>query len=74
MLSDKKQGVPFDRTLMRIKDITSIICNLLTICTAILTALWLSFKQLQSQADQQRFNAEIIARLPPSAKVPGSGG
>lgn len=63
-MQDGKQNVPFDRILMRVKDITSIISSILTIITVIMSALWLGFKQMQSTADNQRMIAEVITRLP----------
>ncbi len=68
-MKDGLQNVSFDRVLMRVKDITSIVCNLITIGTVVLTALWFSFKQLQSQADQQKMYAELITRLPVGTKA-----
>lgn len=65
-MQDGKQNVPFDRILMRIKDITSIACNLLTVFTAIITALWLGLKFIESQNEQQKVLSEIIAH---SAKL-----
>ncbi len=67
-MKDGLQNVSFDRILMRVKDITSIVCNLLTIVTAVLTALWISFKTIEAQAEQQKVLTELIARMPTSVK------
>ena len=62
-MKDGLQNVPIDRWLMRFKDITSIACNLITILTVIATALWVSFKFIESQNEQQKVVNELITRL-----------
>lgn len=59
-MKDGLQDVSFDRILMRIKDITSIGCNLITMLTAIVTALWISFKFIDSQNKQQQMFNDLI--------------
>lgn len=68
-MRDGLQNVPFDRWLMRAKDITSILCNVLTIFTAIITALWISFKTIEAQNEQQKILNDLITRLPTGTKV-----
>lgn len=46
---------------MRIKDIASIISSLLTIITVISGALWISFKFIESQNEQQKIINELLA-------------
>lgn len=59
-MRDGLQNISFDRVLMRIKDITAIISNFLTIATVISTALWISFKFIESQNQQQKIIDEFI--------------
>jgi len=60
-LKDGLQNISFDRVLMRIKDITSIISNILTIFTVIFTAIWISFKFIESQNEQQKIINQLLA-------------
>lgn len=62
-MRDGLQDISFDRILMRVKDITSIACNMLTIATVISTALWVSFKFIESQNEQQKALNELILKL-----------
>jgi hypothetical protein len=59
-MKDGLQNISFDRILMRLKDITSIGCNLITMLTAIITALWISFKFIDSQNRQQQMINDLV--------------
>lgn len=59
-MKDGLQNVPFDRWLMRVKDITSIVCNVITMLTAIGTFLWIGFKFIDAQSKQQQAISLIL--------------
>jgi hypothetical protein len=64
-LKDGLQGVPFDRWLMRVKDIIQIITSLITMFTMIFGGLWLAFKFIQTQNQIQEVllaNVERVGR------------
>jgi len=61
-MKDGLQNVSFDRILMRAKDIMSIISSILTIVTVVFSAMWMSFKFIESQNEQQKILNEVIAR------------
>ena len=59
-MKDGLQDISFDRILMRIKDVTSILSNIVTILTVLGTALWMSFKFVESQTEQQKIISEFL--------------
>jgi len=53
-VKDGLQNVPIDRWLMRIKDVCSILSSLLSAASVIIGILWIGFKFIAAQAEQQR--------------------
>jgi hypothetical protein len=53
-VNDGLQNISFDRILMRTKDIISIITSLVSILVMIVGGLWISFKFIETQNQQQQ--------------------
>jgi hypothetical protein len=53
-MKDGLQNVPLDRWLMRIKDVCSILSSIFSTASVIIGILWIGFKFIAAQAEQQR--------------------
>lgn len=57
-MKDGLQNVPFDRFLMRVKDVCSIISSLFAIVAMALGWLWIGFNFIKTQNEQQKTQNE----------------
>ncbi len=64
-MKDGLQNVSLDRVLMRIKDVMSILSSIISIITMVLGGLWITFKFINAQNEQQKMmNLIIQSRMP----------